>query len=204
MSNSFADRFYAWREIFPYSVRTGLLKIPLEENRYLRLIHEMVDKEMDRFCEDTLNLILYMDIRGLLPNDMLTKVDRMSMANSLEVRVPFLDYSVVEYVFQLRGDMKLRGRMGKYILIQTFKDILPPTLHNRPKWGFEMPIGAWLKKELRFLVDEYLNRDTIEKQDIFHFSVIQDLKDKHMNGWQDTSWHLWNLIVFQHWYQTYF
>jgi asparagine synthase (glutamine-hydrolysing) len=67
-----------------------------------------------------------------------------------------------------------------------------------------MPIGAWLKKELRFLVDDYLDRDRIQKQGIFHFEIIQDLIDKHMNGRQDTSWHLWNLIVFQHWYNMYF
>ena len=98
----------------------------------------------------------------------------------------------------------MRGKTGKYILMETFKDILPPSLHNRPKWGFEMPIGAWLKDELRFLVDDYLDKDQIKKQDIFQYDIIQGLIDKHMNGRQDTSWHLWNLIVFQHWYQTTF
>ena len=204
MSNSFAERFYAWREIFPYSLRKDLLTAPLNENRYLQHIRKTVETQSNRFNGDTINMMLYMDIKGLLPNDMLTKVDRMSMANSLEVRVPFLDYSVVEYVFQLRGDTKLHGRTGKYILMETFKEILPPSLHNRPKWGFEMPIGAWLKKELRFLVDDYLNRGTIQKQDIFRYDVIMDLVNKHMTGRQDTSWHLWNLIVFQHWYKTYF
>ncbi|MBW1913267.1 MAG: hypothetical protein JRI43_09005, partial [Deltaproteobacteria bacterium] len=103
-----------------------------------------------------INLMLFMDVKGLLPGDMLTKVDRMSMANSLEVRTPYLDHSVVEFAFQLKGDTKLKARTGKHILMETFKDLLPPTLHNRPKWGFEMPIGAWLRKELRFLIDEYL------------------------------------------------
>ena len=204
MSHSFAERFYGWREIFPYPMRKEILRIPLEENRYQNHVQSHVDKEKDRFLDDTINMMLYLDVKGLLPNDMLTKVDRMSMANSLEVRVPFLDYLVVEYVFQLRGDTKLRGKTGKYILMETFKDILPPSLHNRPKWGFEMPIGAWLKDELRFLVDDYLDKDQIKKQDIFQYDIIQGLIDKHMNGRQDTSWHLWNLIVFQHWYQTTF
>jgi asparagine synthase (glutamine-hydrolysing) len=134
---------------------------------------------------------------------MLTKVDRMSMANSLEVRVPFLDYTVVEYVFTLFGARKLGPTGGKRILLDTFKELLPPSLHKRPKWGFEMPIGAWLRKELRFLIDDYLQRDVIRNQDIFDYATIEDLITAHMTGRRDTSWELWNLIVFQHWYRRY-
>jgi asparagine synthase (glutamine-hydrolysing) len=204
MSASFSERFCGWREIYPFSVRQELLRKPPAENRYLNLVREMVEKEKDRFHGDTINLMLYMDVKGLLPGDMLTKVDRMSMANSLEVRVPLLDYIFVENVFRLKGDAKLRGKSRKYILMETFKDILPPSLHKRPKWGFEMPIGAWLRKELKFLIDEYLSEDHIKRQDFFDFEIIKNLINRHMNGRQDTSWHLWNLIVFQHWYKTYF
>ncbi|MFH1351843.1 MAG: asparagine synthase-related protein, partial [Pseudomonadota bacterium] len=144
-----------------------------------------------------------LDLKGLLPGDMLTKVDQMSMLNSLEVRVPFLDYTLVESVFRLAGDMKLKGRKRKYILMETFKDLLPPALHNRGKWGFEIPIGAWLRKELKFLMDEYLPEDLIRRQGLFHFPFIKDLINQHMNSRRDTSWHLWNLIVFQHWFKTY-
>jgi asparagine synthase (glutamine-hydrolysing) len=126
------------------------------------------------------------------------------MANSLEVRVPLLDHTVVEYIFNLEGSLKLKGRTGKYIFLETFKDLLPKSLHNRPKWGFEMPIGAWLKNELKFLVDEYLNKDQIDKQKIFRFEEINHLINLHMSGRQDTSWQLWNLIVFQYWYKRYF
>ncbi len=164
----------------------------------------MVEEEQGRFHGDTINLMLYMDVKGLLPGDMLTKVDRMSMVNSLEVRVPLLDYNFVEYVFQLSGNTKLKGRSRKFVLMETFKDLLPPSLHRRPKWGFEMPIGAWLRRELRFLIHEYLSENLIRRQDIFDFEIIKDLIDKHMTGRQDTSWHLWNLIVFQHWYKSYF
>jgi asparagine synthase (glutamine-hydrolysing) len=162
-----------------------------------------VEREKDRFPDDNVNLMLYMDVKGLLPGDMLTKVDRMSMANSLEVRVPFLDHTLVEYAFRLKGDIKLRGKTGKYILMETFKDILPPAIHNRPKYGFEMPIGAWLRNELRFLIDEYLDKDLIKKQGLFNFNIIDELIKNHMGNRRDTSWHLWNLIVFQHWYRRY-
>ncbi len=204
MSASFPERFCGWREIFPLSMRQKLLKSPPIEDFYLGLINRLVEKENSRFDRDTINLMLYMDMKGLLPGDMLTKVDRMSMVNSLEVRVPLLDHTVVEYIFKLSGNVKLKATKGKHILIETFKDILPPAIHNRPKWGFEMPIGAWLRKELRFLVDEYLDEDVIRKQEFFHHDTIKDLINDHMSGRQDTSWHLWNLIVFQHWYKTYF
>ena len=204
MSISFPDRFYGWREIFPFSTRKELLNRPPEENLYLNLVRKMAEDEKDRFEDDIINLMLYMDVKGLLPGDMLTKVDRMSMANSLEVRVPFLDHTFAEYVFQLKGSMKLKGKNRKYILMETFKDLLPPSLHRRPKWGFEMPIGAWLRNELRFLIDEYLSKGLITKQALFNYEIIEGLINNHMNGRHDTSWHLWNLIVFQHWYKTHF
>jgi len=204
MSPSFPERFYGWREIFPFSVRQRLLKEPQAENLYLSHIHRLVEMEKDRFHGDTINLMLYLDVKGLLPGDMLTKVDRMSMANSLEVRVPLLDYIFVENVFRLKGDTKLKGQTRKFILMETFKELLPPSLHKRSKWGFEMPIGAWLRKELKFLIDEYLSEDLIKRQDFFNFEIIRDLINSHMNSRQDTSWHLWNLIVFQHWYKKYF
>jgi len=203
-SHSFPERFRDWREVFDLTLRQRLLKKPPDEDLYLKLMRNMAETEAERFPGDTINLMLYMDVKGLLPGDMLTKVDRMSMVNSLEVRVPFLDHTLVEYVFRLKGDTKLKGMSGKVILMETFKELLPPSLHKRPKWGFEMPIGAWLRNELRFLIDDYLAEDHIKKQDFFNFEIIKELIDRHMKGRQDTSWHLWNLIVFQHWYRTYF
>jgi asparagine synthase (glutamine-hydrolysing) len=203
MSLDFPERFSRWREVFPLSLRQDLLRNPPDKDFYLALIRKGVRNEENRFPNDIINLMLYMDVRGLLHGDMLTKVDRMSMANSLEVRVPFLDHTFVEYVFQLKGNLKLKGKTGKYILMETFKDLLPLSLHNRPKWGFEMPIGAWLRNELKFLIDEYLTKDVIRQQAIFDFDIIEELINDHMRGRQDTSWHLWNLIVFQHWHKTY-
>jgi asparagine synthase (glutamine-hydrolysing) len=202
MSLRFPERFCAWREIFPFSIRQKLLKNHPGKNFYLELVRTQVLAEEHAFRSDPVNLMLYLDVKGLLPGDMLNKVDRMSMVNSLEVRVPFLDHTVVEYVFTLRGETKLKARGGKAILLETFRDILPQSLHRRPKWGFEMPVGAWLRKELRFLVDEYLQKAVIQKQGIFDYDVIHGLINDHMSGRQDTSWHLWNLIVFQYWYNS--
>ena len=203
MNLRFPERFCAWREVFPFSTRVNLLKEPPQNNRYLEAVQAQVTAKEDLFTRDPINFMLYLDVKGLLPGDMLNKVDRMSMANGLEVRVPFLDYTFVEYVFKLRGNIKLGPRRGKVILLETFKDMLPRSLHRRPKWGFEMPIAAWLRKELRFLVDEYLRRDLIRRQGLFDYDMIRTLVDDHMRGRRDTSWQIWNLIVFQHWHNKY-
>jgi asparagine synthase (glutamine-hydrolysing) len=203
MSLAFPERFCGWREIFPFSLRQRLLRDPEKENLYLGLVRETVRQIEGRFPTDTVNLMLYMDIKGLLPGDMLTKVDRMSMANALEVRIPLLDHRFVEYVFQLGGHSKLGAWGGKLILLEAFKDYLPRSLYKRPKWGFEMPIGAWFRNELRFLIDEYLSESIVKKQDFFRFEVINELVNDHMSGHRDTSWQLWNLIVFQHWFKKY-
>ena len=203
MSLAFPERFCGWREIFPFSARQKLLRQPAERDIYLESTRQSVEDKERLFPEDMINLMLYLDVKGLLPGDMLTKVDRMSMANSLEVRVPFLDYTLVEYVFSLKGSTKLGAWKGKRILIETFKDLLPPLLHHRPKRGFEMPIGAWLKRELKFLIEEYLRKDRIERQGIFDPRIVSDLVSNHLSGRQDTSWQLWNLIVFEHWYGKY-
>ena len=101
------------------------------------------------------------------------------------------------------NNTKLKGKGGKYILMEAFKDLLPASIHRRPKRGFEMPIGAWLKNELKFLIDEYLSENVIKKQGFFDFEIIKGLINNHISGRQDTSWQLWSLIVFQHWYKTY-
>ena len=88
--------------------------------------------------------------------------------------------------------------------MEAFKYILPPMLHNRPKWGFEMPIGAWLRNELKFLIDDFLSRDFINKQGFFEYEIIDCLITKHLSKKMDTSWQLWNLIIFQHWYKRHF
>lgn len=127
----------------------------------------------------------------------------MSMRNSLEVRVPFLDHRMVDLAFSMPSKLKLHRGKTKYILKETFKDILPASLYNRPKAGFEVPISQWLKKGLNFLVQDYLSKERITAQGIFDYEIINDLIKKHMSNRTDTSWMLWNLIVFQHWYSMY-
>ncbi len=192
------NRLFLWREVFSDELITALLNG--EPKSHESESGESWLRAIDRWPEDDLNRLLYVEVKDSLPCDMLTKVDLMSMKKALEVRVPFLDHRVVELAFRIPGSMKLRGLKRKYILVETFKDLLPPSLLHRPKQGFEVPISAWLKKDLNHMLEEYLSPQLLKDQGIFSSKVVEGLKRDLMLNRRDTSWLLWNLIVFQHWY----
>jgi asparagine synthase (glutamine-hydrolysing) len=203
---SFPERILALKEIFPQEIRhTILLK---SKNNQIGSDNDLalkwVQKLVGYYHGDRINSILYADLIDSLPGDMLTKVDWMSMKNSLEVRVPFLDHRVVELSFQMHSKLKLHKGKTKYILKETFRNILPSRLYHRPKAGFEVPISRWLKSELKFLIEKHLSKVKISDQGIFDHLVIQNLIEKHLSGKTDTSWMLWNLIVFNSWFESHF
>ena len=199
--DSFEDRFFAWNEIFSRDLKEKLLVRP--DRMDLDFGKRLFSERLNEMKSDNINRMLYADLKESLPGDMLRKVDAMSMLNSLEVRVPLLDHRVCELAFSIPGDLKIRKGIGKYILMETFRDILPPSLHRRPKWGFEMPVSQWLKKDLHYLIDDYLAEKVISRQGIFHYPKVKDLVDGLMSGRRDTSWQLWNLITFQAWHSRY-
>ena len=160
-----------------------------------------IKKLFDEYKGDSINRMLYADVNMCLPYDMLVKVDWMSMLNSLEVRVPFLDYKVVEFVFQIPGNLKLNRWKRKYILIETFKDILPPKLYYRPKQGFDVPIGEWFKNELKQLFWEVLDENFIKKQGIFNFDFIKKMYNLHASNKRDFSKQLLTIFIFVWWYR---
>jgi asparagine synthase (glutamine-hydrolysing) len=202
---SFPERLLALKEIFPEEIRKNLLLNNYNNgNRSRDLSLGWINKLLDCYNGDRINSMLYSDLKDSLPGDMLTKVDWMSMKNSLEVRVPLLDHRVVELAFRMKGSLKLNNGRTKYILKEAFKDLLPSSLYNRPKAGFEVPISRWLKTDLKFLIDDYLSKEKLKEQGIFDSEIIDDLIQKHLSNKTDTSWMLWNLIVFQNWYQNYF
>ena len=204
-NGSFPERVLSLKEIVPWEIRKKLLLMMNQEGEVEKedLALRMVENLLASYDGDRINKILYSDVKDSLPGDMLNKVDWMSMNNSLEVRVPFLDHHLVELAFQIEGSHKLHKGRSKYLLKETFKDILPPSLYNRPKAGFEIPISRWLKTDLRFLIDQYLGKDKIEEQGIFQYESIEKLIQDLLRNRTDASWMLWNLIVFQYWYESY-
>ena len=200
---TFPERLLALKEIFPSDIRANLLlNNANSSHRTMDPALCWINKLLLEYNGDRINSILCSDVKDSLPGDMLTKVDWMSMKNSLEVRVPLLDHNIVELAFSINGSLKLANGITKYVLKETFKDILPPKLHNRPKAGFEVPISRWLKGDLKFMVDEYLSKRKIKEQGIFNPQIVNNLIHSHMSGKTDTSWMLWNLVVFQNWYES--
>jgi asparagine synthase (glutamine-hydrolysing) len=149
------------------------------------------------------NEFLYTDAQLVLPNDMLTKVDLMSMAHGLEVRVPFLDYTVVEFAFSLPTAYKIDGSMKKKIVQDAFRTILPNELYNRPKHGFEVPLLKWMRSELQSLIQNDLLKDSfVQEQGIFNVQEVRRLKEKLFSANpEDVHARLWGLLVFQYWWK---
>lgn len=149
------------------------------------------------------NEVLLTDMNLVLLSDMLVKVDLMSMANSLEVRSPFLDYKVVDFAFTLPEQYKVDGNMKKRIVQDAFRDMLPEEIYNRPKHGFEIPLLGWFRNELWGLInDDLLQKDFVAEQGIFDVDEIELLKKKlHSSNPEDSHATIWALIVFQHWWK---
>jgi asparagine synthase (glutamine-hydrolysing) len=157
--------------------------------------------QMDQF--DDITGELYLDFKTYLVDDILVKVDRMSMATSLESRVPLLDHKVVEYAFALPGHLKLKGMTTKWILKKTVERLLPRENIYRRKEGFSIPIKHWLRNELRDLMLGYLDEQKIQKEGLFNFEPIKHMIDSHLAGKENYSHQLWALLVFEIWREQY-
>ncbi len=189
----FANESVAGKLLSKETHTKSLLSYQSRKNELLKTIPE----------KESMNDILLTDMHVVLANDMLTKVDLMSMANGLEVRVPFLDYEVVNFLFSLPEDYKIDGQMGKKILQDSFKDTLPPELYNRPKKGFEVPLLKWLRSEMKSEIrDSLLSEKFIREQGIFEFSEIKKLKRRLFSlNPGDVHARIWGLVVFQSWWK---
>lgn len=152
------------------------------------------------------NSFLITDQKLVLEGDMLVKADRMSMANSLEIRVPFLDYHLVNYTNSLPSLFKIDANRRKKILVDSCKDLLPETLLKRKKQGFEVPLLKWFRNELKPLITQnLLNEQFIIEQGIFNYIEVKELVNRLFSKSPgDAVARIWGLIVFQHWYKKYY
>jgi asparagine synthase (glutamine-hydrolysing) len=148
---------------------------------------------------DWLNRQLYADFKIFLADDILVKVDRMSMTTSLEARAPFLDKDVIEMAFRMPGSMKLKGVTRKHILKQAMKGILPDSILERRKEGFSIPMKNWLKRELRPMMEDLLTEDRIRRQGLFQWRTVDRYLSEHLAGRQNHAHKLFPLMVFSRW-----
>jgi len=154
-------------------------------------------------AEDHLSRILYTDIHTYLPGDILVKVDRMSMANSLETRAPLLDYRVVEYAAAIPAALKLKGKEKKFILKETFSGLLSDEILYRKKMGFSVPLARWLREEIRDIAEPLLTSETSGLALCFDMDKVRSLWGRHLAGDDQFTQELWSMVVFALWYQSY-
>jgi len=190
--------------VFPRSMQPDLLTPEMRErvgsiDPYTGL--RQVLKETD--ATSFLDRLLYADIKTYL-HELLMKQDQMSMATSVESRVPFLDHKLVEFTSGLPQRLKLRGWTTKYVLRESMKGLLPEAILSRPKMGFPVPIGAWFRGSYTSVIDEYVLSERALSRGIFSPDFVKNLVARHQKGGENHSERLWALVNFEMWQRQFF
>ncbi len=152
-----------------------------------------------RNIQDPIFKMMIADLIHYLPDDILCKVDRAAMANSLETRLPILNHEVVDFALNLPHNMKFRNNVGKWILREILKKYLPKSLIERPKMGFGIPVGNWLRGPLNQWAEDLLNEKLIKDQGYFNYKNISECWKLHKSGKKNMATSLWSILMFQEW-----
>lgn len=198
-------RHYVWLGSFSPQEIIQLLRPEAQE----QIAQEEIFVDLIRYAEqfnlnkELIDQVMYLDLKLYLPDDILFKVDRASMACSLEVRAPFLDYKLVEFMASLPVEVKLKGLKSKYILKKAMEGILPDNVLNRKKKGFGMPVAKWISNELKPLVLDVFSEVKIKREGIFQSAYINQLLADHFAKRKDNRKQLWTLLIFELWRQKY-
>lgn len=162
------------------------------------IIEDLYNKADTR---DPLSKIQYVDIKNYLPGDILVKVDRMSMANSLEVRAPMLDHKFMEFAATIPSRLKLKGRGKKYILKKALTPYLPPDILYRKKRGFDAPVDQWFRGDLKRLTQDTLLSPAALKRGFFNPDALTTIWRQHQSRQRNFGYNLWTLLMFELWYR---
>lgn len=200
----YRDTYMAWLNYFTLEDKAEL---------YSRRIQDMVrDRDAGMYlgniiresdAKDIVEKIMNADVMSYLPEDLLVKVDRATMANSLEARSPFLDHKVMEFAASLPLKYKLNGSQTKYVLKKAFAKEIPPSFLNRKKKGFGVPVGRWFSGELSDFVRDMLLSTRALKKDIFSRDYLTKLISEHDLGKRDHTHRIWALLSFEMWHRTF-
>lgn len=201
MSMNPPERYWQWAG---FTQKNELKNLLLKFPDYSGGDYPELDIEIAAGGINDLNDVLRADFKLVLEGDMLVKVDRMSMLNSLEVRSPFLDHELVEYVMSLPSEYKINRHERKRILKDACRDLLPPEIFTRKKQGFEVPLLKWFRGDLRGMIDELLDEKFLKEQNLFNPEEVKNIrKQLHSNDPGDSAARIWGLIVFQSWWKKY-
>ncbi len=179
------------------SLYTQDFKRRLDSGNYAARLFQQLIAELP--SEDPLERLLYLDSKTYLPGDILTKVDRMSMAVSLEARAPLLDHKLIEFVTSIPASLKLAGWETKYLLKKAVQDLVPAEILHRPKQGFGVPIQEWINQQLRSRLRETLTESRTRQRGYLDARYVDVLLDEHERGRRDHSMQLWSLFMLELW-----
>lgn len=200
-----ALRHIYWMGSFNFQDKIKLYSPSLMEVLMADNVHDTLSSYLvysKNYCE--LDLFQYLDIKTYLQDDLLVKADRASMANSLEIRVPYLDHELVEFVFSLPPQLRLKNLNTKYILKKTARDFLPQEIIKRRKKGFGAPIASWIKNDFKEVILDTLGKDKIKKEGFFNYAYIAELLKEHFENKTDNRKKIWTLFMFELWLKEYF
>lgn len=162
------------------------------------LFRKLVEKVK---TDEPLNRLLYLDSKTYVPGDILTKVDRMSMAVSLEARAPLLDHKLIDFVTGVRASLKLAGLETKHLLKEAVRDLIPTEILHRPKQGFGVPIEEWINQQLRTRIRDTLSDARTRQRGYTNSDYLDVLLDEHERGRRDHSMGPWSLLMFELWHR---
>lgn len=183
--------------VIPDPLREKLFSSPFRHELQGYQAIDVLRRHASRAPEHPLSCVQYLDFKTYLPGDILTKVDRASMAHALEVRVPILDHQFVEWVSGLPPRLKLNGGEGKYLFKQALQPYLPRDILDRPKMGFSVPLASWFRGPLRQRARETILGETMHRCGIFDMAFVTRLVEQHQGGVKDHSAALWSLLMFE-------
>lgn len=215
--NNLGDKLYKLANILPFNTQADFYNIVISfwvnNNPMLNTVGNSIlhpetvylrDREYVNNIDNFVEQMQFLDINNYLLDDILTKVDRASMAYGLEAREPLLDHRIVEFSWQLPMNLKIRNQDQKWILKQILAKYLPKDLIDRPKMGFGVPIDSWIRKDLRELTLDLLSPKKLDSQGFFDSKVVNNRLQQHLSGKQNYQHDLWGVLMFQLWYEKYF
>ncbi len=201
--------FWGGAIVFDETFKRRLLSSEMSARANGLSSYEEVRKHLERIAQarpdsDFAARMTYLELKLRLPELLLMRVDKMTMATSVEARVPFLDHHLVEYAMSLPADLKIKGTSGKYILKRALEKVLPTELLYRPKRGFGAPIREWFRADTGEGLSGLIMNSSIRRRELFDYSFIARLIEEHRRGARDWSFHLWALLNLSLWYDHWF
>jgi asparagine synthase (glutamine-hydrolysing) len=204
-NSSIPQSYYLWREVFSEEDKKDLFGFNCDfEGKFGASSNLFIDCYNNIDCEDKLNKLLGIDCSYHLPDDLMIKNDRMTMAHSIEARVPFTDNDLFDYMAKIAGPSKLKLNCSKFFLKKAMEPYLPAKIINKKKIGLEIPYSLWFCNDLKDLLLSYLSPTSLSKIPFINANYVQKIIKEHLNHKRDNGRELWGLLNFAVWHNIYF